>query len=207
VRFARLREIPPPPADVVFDDWITKPTASRLFDKPRSADSRLVKVAIEIASDLAEADLVNMEDVMTPLVDAASGQVDVLLRLTNLTEFAAAFASYAEGPWSEWAAAEQPRRRSIAIYNKLYTVQQRMMALGEDVPEECVFGVGMTRWHHPRARINIPLIEAAVELTLMQRMDRSSSLHARNHRGYVCRLSMIWKSARSASSTATPASS
>jgi hypothetical protein len=41
-----------------------------------------------------------------------------------------------------------------------------MIALGEDVPEECVFGVGMTRWHHPLARINIPLIEAAVELAL-----------------------------------------
>src|SRR6185437_12861504 len=41
-----------------------------------------------------------------------------------------------------------------------------MIALGEDVPEECVLGVGMTRWLPPQARINIPLIEAAVELVL-----------------------------------------
>lgn len=144
VRFARLREIPPPTADPMFDDWITKPTASRLFEKPRLADSRLVGVSAEIASDLVEAGLAEIEDVMMPLDDTKSDQVDVLLRLAKLTEFAAAFAAYVDGPWSEWAATEQPRRRSIAVYHKLYTVQQRMIALGEDVPEECVFGVGMT---------------------------------------------------------------
>ena len=131
VRFARLREIPPPPTDPMFDDWIAKPIASRLFDRPRLADSRLVKVSVEVASDLIEAGLAGMEDVMTPLDNATSDQIDVLLRLPSLTEFAAAFASYADGPWSEWSATEQPRRRSIAIYNKLYTVQQRMTALGE----------------------------------------------------------------------------
>jgi very-short-patch-repair endonuclease len=166
VRFARLREVPPPPADPVFDDWIAKPTGAGVFEKPRLSDSRLVKVSVELASDLSEAGLADVEDMMAPLDDSTSDRVDVLLRLERLTEFAATFASYADGPWSEWAARERPRRRSIAIYNKLYTVQQRMLALGEDVPEECVFGVGMTRWHHPRARINIPLIEAAVELTL-----------------------------------------
>jgi very-short-patch-repair endonuclease len=166
VRFARLREIPPPPIDPMFDDWITKPTASRLFEKPRLADSRLVKVSVELASDLVEAGLADVEDVMAPRDDTASDKIDVLLRLAKLTEFTAIFASYTDGPWYEWAATEQPRRRTIGIYNKLYTVQQRMIALGEDVPEECVFGVGMTRWHHPLARINIPLIEAAVELAL-----------------------------------------
>jgi hypothetical protein len=125
VRLARLHEIPPPPNEAMFDDWITTPTASRLFDKPRLADSRLVKVSVEVASDLIEAGLAGMEDVMTSLGDVTSDQVDVLLRLPNLTEFAAAFASYADGPWSEWSATEQPRRRSIAIYNKLYTVQQQ----------------------------------------------------------------------------------
>jgi hypothetical protein len=107
-----------------------------------------------------------MDDVMMPLDEASSEQIDVLLRLTKLTEFAAAFTSYVDGQWSAWAITEQPRRQSISIYNKLYTVQQRMIALGEDVPEECVFGVGMTRWHHPQGRVNIPLIEAAVELAL-----------------------------------------
>jgi len=161
-----LREIPPPHADPMFDDWITKPTASRIFDKPRLADSRLVKVSVEVASDLVEAGLADMDDVMVPFDEASSEQVDVLLRLANLTEFAAVFTSYVDGQWSTWAATEQPRRQSISLYNKLYTVQQRMTALGEDVPEECVFGVGMTRWHHPLGRINIPLIEAAVELAL-----------------------------------------
>jgi len=106
----------------MYDDWITKPTASRIFDKPRLADSRLVKVSLEVASDLVEAGLADVQDLMVPLDDASSDHIDIVLRLTNLTEFAAAFATYAAGPWSAWAATEQPRRRSIAIYNKLYTV-------------------------------------------------------------------------------------
>ncbi len=166
VRFARLREMPAPSPDPMFDDWISKPTVSQLFAKPFLADSRLIKVSIETASDLAEANLIEMDDVMRPLEDEPADQVDVLLRLTNLPEFSATFRAYVEGPWSEWTMKEQPRRRAIAIYNKLYTVQQRMIALGEDVPEECVLGVGMTRWLHPMERINFPLIEAAVELVL-----------------------------------------
>jgi hypothetical protein len=55
VRFARLREVPPPPADPVFDDWIAKPTGAGVFEKPRLSDSRLVKVSVELASDLSGA--------------------------------------------------------------------------------------------------------------------------------------------------------
>jgi hypothetical protein len=166
VRFARLREIPAPPADPIFDDWLSKPITSHIFEKPFLADSRLVNVSIETGSDLVEAGLADMEDVMVPLGDESADHVDVLLRLSNLPEFAGIFRAYVEGPWSEWAAKEQPRRRAIAIYNRLYTVQQRMTALGDDVPEECVLGVGMARWLHPLQQINIPLIEAAVELVL-----------------------------------------
>src|ERR1700677_4930810 len=96
VRFARLREIPPPPIDPMFDDWITKTTASRLFEKPRLADSRLVKVSVELASDLVEAGLADVEDVMAPRDDTTSDQIDVLLRLAKLAEFTAIFASYTD---------------------------------------------------------------------------------------------------------------
>jgi very-short-patch-repair endonuclease len=166
VRFARLREIPAPTNDPIFDDWILKPPASRIFEKPQLADNRLTKITIEAASDLVEAGLTNMEDVMASLGDATTDHVDVLLRLANLPEFAAAFSAYVDGPWLTWAAKEQPRRRAIGLYNRLYTVHQRMIALGDDVPEECVFGVGMARWLHPLGRINVPLVEAAVELML-----------------------------------------
>jgi hypothetical protein len=167
LRFARLREIAAPSTDPMFDRWIAKPNPARPFDRPRLLDKRLIRVSIDFASELLEAGLAEPEDVMAPR-DDADGSVDVLLRLGNLPEFTHAFGSYVDGPWSEWTATEQPRRRSIAIYNKLYTVQQRMIALGEDVPEECVFGVGLARWLHPTSHVNIPLIEASVELVLEQ---------------------------------------
>jgi hypothetical protein len=99
VRFARLRDAPPP--EPMFDDWLMKPTASRIFEKPMLTDSRLMKVSIETATDLVEAGLAEMVDVMAPLGQGQADHVDVLLRLTNLTEFAAPFRAYVDGPWSE----------------------------------------------------------------------------------------------------------
>jgi hypothetical protein len=176
LRFARLREIAAPSSDPMFDGWIAKSSPPRSFDKPRLLDKRLIRVSIDFASELLEAGLAEPEDVMAPR-DGADGSVDVLLRLGNLPEFTHAFGSYVDGPWSEWAATEQPRRRSIAIYNKLYTVQQRMIALGEDVPEECVFGVGLVvkiRRLSPLRSVGLPGIQPLSRGTKRQILSTSS---------------------------------
>ena len=130
--------------------WL-QPPGSGIFDPPQLADTRLLSATAEEASDLIEAGLAMADDVITPLSARAdsSKTVDVVLRLANLPEFSAAFAEWVAGPWSAWAENERPRRRSIAAYNRLFEVQQRMSALGDDVPVEAVFGVGVARWSHP----------------------------------------------------------
>ena len=92
--------------------------------------------------------------------------MDVILRPTTMPEFTAAFDAYIDGAWTGWAETERPRRRSIAFYNRLYETQQRIVAMGDDRPIECVFGVGMARWNHPLGAVNVPLIEALVEIDL-----------------------------------------
>jgi very-short-patch-repair endonuclease len=90
----------------------------------------------------------------------------VLLRIINLPDFAAGFEAWIQGTWAEWAATEQPRRRTMGIYNRLFEFQQRAASLGEDMPVEVVFGSGLARWNHPLGKINVPLIQAPVELEL-----------------------------------------
>lgn len=168
LRVARLRETAPPEPEGVHRPWLAPRSGSGPFDTPRLADTRLVSVTIEEASDLIEAGLAAADDIMTPLGDTAdrSGTVDLLLRLANMAEFAAGFAEWVAGPWTAWVESEKPRKRSIAFYNRLFEIQQRMAAMGDDVPVEVMFGVGVARWNHPAGKVNIPLIEASVELEL-----------------------------------------
>ena len=92
--------------------------------------------------------------------------MDVLLRLARMPEFTAGFEAWVDGPWSEWVQTEAPRRKSIAFYNKLFEAQQRMVTMGDDAAIECLLGVGVARWLTANTRIDLPLIEAAVELDL-----------------------------------------
>lgn len=169
LRVARLREILPPKPAAGHLPWLAAVgLGAPTFEKPRLVSSLLATVSVEEASDLAEAGLARDDDVMCPRGgrDAAGTLADVLLRLENMPEFAAAFDEWLAGPWAEWERTERPRRASIAFYNRLFEFQQRAVSMGEDTPVETVMGVGMARWDHPSGRINVPLIEASVELDL-----------------------------------------
>ncbi len=168
LRVSRLGEIGAPDVPDAYRPWIAPAKSPAPFDVPVLADTLLVQVPIEEASDLLEAELALPEDVMKPLgrKDARSDDVDVLLRLENLAEFAVGFQTWLEEVWRPWEAAERPRRRSIEFYNKLFAIQQRTASMGDDVPVEVVFGVGLARWLSKKTRINTPLIEATVELEL-----------------------------------------
>ncbi len=169
LRVARLRENPPPEPDAAFLPWLpaARPGTDP-FARPALAPMRMVTVPVEEASDLVEAGLALADDAMRPKGDGAGdgGRVDVLLRLESMPEFAAAFEEWVAGPWTEWEAAERPRRKSFAFYNRLFEVQQRLASMGDDTPIETVMGVGLACWDRPEGRVNAPLIEALVELEL-----------------------------------------
>ncbi len=71
LRVARLREIAPPEPDEAYRSWLVQPPGSGIFDPPQLADTRLLSVTIEEASDLIEAGLAMADDVITPLSDRA----------------------------------------------------------------------------------------------------------------------------------------
>ena len=171
IRIHRLRETRPPDCDPIFEGWVDFGQHPSADLPPQLAAERVLSLAIEQISDLAEAGLLpDPGDVMRPVGadETFPARMDVILRLKNLPEFQALWQNYIDGPWTNWAEMERPRRRSIDLYNKIYQIYQRMIALGDDTPIEFVFGIGIARWLVDSQRINVPIIEQLVEIELQE---------------------------------------
>ena len=157
---ARLHEIEPPEPNEEFSPWLVMQAKPGYFEIPRRQDLLIVKLTPERVSDLAEGGF----GIVGRRVDAVRRyrenptKVQVELRLANLAVFAALFNAWVDDEWAAWAEREKPRRRCIAVYNRLFEVQQRMLAMGDDAAVEAVFSVGMARWAHERVSVNAPLI-------------------------------------------------
>jgi hypothetical protein len=167
----RLRETRPPDPDPIFEGWVDLGLHPSADLPPQLVAERVLSLTIEEISDLVEAGLVSDPgDIMRPVgADKAFPErMDVILHLNNLPEFRALWQDYIDGPWTNWAEVEQPRRRSIDFYNKVYQIYQRMIALGDDTPIELVFGVGIARWVIASQRINAPVIEQLAEIELQE---------------------------------------
>ncbi len=68
--------------------------------------------------------------------------------------------------WAVWAAMEGPRRRTIALYERLYALVQNLEASGAEAAIEVVWGIGIVRWRHGGRSIQRPLLECPVDVEL-----------------------------------------
>lgn len=89
-------------------------------------------------------------------------------RLAEQPEVKRAFDAYVQDEWEPWAAAERPRRKTIAVYNKLFSLQQAIAAEGAETPVELVWGIGMGVWKKDGTgqTVRHPLLVQACEVTL-----------------------------------------
>jgi very-short-patch-repair endonuclease len=78
------------------------------------------------------------------------------------------FEQYVNALWEPWAAAERPRRKSIALYNKLFALQQTLAIEGAEAPIELVWGIGQAVWKKAGAQSEVrhPLLTQACEISL-----------------------------------------
>ena len=168
LRLRRLRETKPPSPDEMFAGWVQKGTGQSPIKPPVLSDHRMIRVSAEHASDLIEAGLVDADEALRPVdvVEDHPSEVDVILRTSRMPEFVATFSDYVEGPWRKWAEVERPRRVAIEIYNRLFTIQQRVTAAGEDNNVEVIWGLGMARWSTDGSIINVPLLEQSMDIEL-----------------------------------------
>ena len=99
------------------------------------------------------------------------GVPPVKLRRGNDPRVAGAFDRYVSGEWAGWAGVERARRKTMAVYDRLFSLHQSMEAEGADMPLELVWGIGMAVWNHGgEHRIAYPLLTQPVEIGL----DRGS---------------------------------
>lgn len=79
---------------------------------------------------------------------------------------------YVRNQWSPWAEAERPRRKTIALYNHLFSLQQAIASEGADTPLELVWGIGYVAWKKDgfATPVKYPLLVQACEVTLNEEM-------------------------------------
>ena len=82
-----------------------------------------------------------------------------------------AFDWYVEYQWEPWAAAERPRRKTIARYNQLFSLQQAISSEGAETPLELVWGIGYAAWKKEgfATSVKYPLLIQACEVTLNEK--------------------------------------
>ena len=135
---------------------------------PAPLSPRMETMSRDDADALLRAGTIDPDDVMEVLKqpDTAASLVDVQLKIERFPEANESIEAYLSGSWSDWAQSEIPRRKTIEIYEQLFSLHQLIQSEGAERPLELVWGVGLVRWEVSGTTINSPLIEALVEVEI-----------------------------------------
>jgi len=92
-------------------------------------------------------------------------------QLSDHPEIKEYFDWYVDNQWEPWSAAECPRRKTISIYNKLFTLQQTISSEGSETPIELVWGLGYSTWKKEGQNntVKYPMLVQACEIALNSR--------------------------------------
>ena len=139
LRMPRLQEIAPPELDEQLKPWVTLPKSPE-----KAPELKSETVTYEGKREVARAQLKDHPEVQE------------------------AFDWYVEYQWEPWAAAERPRRRTIARYNQLFSLQQAISSDGVETPLELVWGIGYAAWKKEgfSTALKHPLLVQACEIVL-----------------------------------------
>lgn len=105
---------------------------------------------------------------------------DAMLRLEDRPLINETLERYCSEIWSEWAELERPRRRSIAIYQRLFEIAQRLLQSGGSESIELVWGIGLARWTRSREAVDIPMIERSVEIDIADQKNAAITIRPRS---------------------------
>lgn len=142
LRVPRLREIPAPEVDEKLKPWITLPKSPE-----KSPELKTECVTYEGKREIGRE------------------------QLKDHPEIKELFDWYVENQWDPWAAAERPRRKTIARYNQLFALQQLISSEGAETPIELVWGIGYAAWKKEGfgTAVKHPLLVQSCEITLNEK--------------------------------------
>ena len=157
------RNDPPVPPDRLAP-WIElSPDPERT---PVTRDHVLITVPKAECDEFVASGRARAEDCAESFAVEAKGRFDIRLRLEDWPEIAKEIEGYISQFWLPWSAAERPRRRSIALYQKLFEVAQLSEMGGAEQAIELVWGIGLSRWMFDGTLIDLPLMERLVEIEI-----------------------------------------
>jgi len=115
-----------------------------------------------------------------PAKDEPPGRYfDVMLRLEDRPALRTKLEIYCTKAWFEWSENEKPRRRSIAVYQRVFEIAQRLLQSGGHESVELIWGLGVARWNRPEESIDLPMIERAVEVEIADQKDAAITIRPR----------------------------
>lgn len=159
----RLHPSAPPELPELLEDWVV--LTKDVDTEPTLREWIMRTVSLVHAQDLIGKGIAKEEQVNQSPKDPE--QYDVRLFSEDNPKLRTEFSGYLT-KWKKWAEVEKPRRVSIALYQRLFGVHQKMNAGEAERPLELVWGIGHAVWHVPDKDVGIshPLIEILVELSL-----------------------------------------
>jgi very-short-patch-repair endonuclease/transcription elongation GreA/GreB family factor len=171
LRVQRLQRTMPPVFEGEGKEWID--ISNDPLRVPVIHDALHIRVAETEQQRLVTAGEARPEDCVGSLKTEKSDTpdqkfYDVMLRLEDRPAVRDALEVYCSGPWSCWAEVEKPRRRSIAVYQRLFEIAQRLLQSGGSESIELVWGIGLARWKRLAELIDLPMIECGVEIEIAE---------------------------------------
>jgi hypothetical protein len=163
----RLKRHHPPKLTESLEIWLEiSPDPERT---PVVRESVLDTVSASVRDSLVAEQKVRPEDCQPAFGPDGKGKFDIRYRIEDHPEITAEADAYLAGPWLAWANEERPRRRSIALYQRLFEVAQLAELGGPEQPIELVWGIGLSRWTHEGTLVDLPLLERLVEIEIDER--------------------------------------
>lgn len=174
----RLKRSEPPEPPEPIAEWLE---LSNDPDKtPKLREFIIKTVPEQIKNDFVARGESRLEDCAEVIGLDANGYFDVRLRLEDRPEITQAADAYNSTVWLPWAESERPKRKSIAIYQKLFEIVQLAELGGAEQPLEIVWGIGLARWRRDGFETDLPLLERLVEIELEEKAGGEIKIRPRS---------------------------
>ena len=142
LRLPRLQEIAAPEPDEILKPWMTLPKSPE-----KTPELKGEIIILEGKREVARE------------------------RIEGNPEVRELFDWYVEYQWEPWATAERPRRKTIARYHQLFSLQQAISSEGAETPLELAWGIGYASWRKEgfATPVKYPLLVQSCEVTLNEK--------------------------------------
>ena len=160
----RLTDLSPPEPDADLGNWID--VSRDPEQKPQVRDSILVTVGSAEKERLVAAGRARTQDCAPAVAgsESAGGVWHVRLRLADHPDVARRSERFIEESWASWAEPERPRRKTMAIYQRLLDIVALIQTADADRPVELVWGIGILRSQESEQ----PILERLVEIEVIE---------------------------------------